>query len=159
VPLGDSLTVRSYADIPDLDFLDLFGNHKKRSSAFVALKVDIIDVVTYLLFYLFIFITIFCYAFHKLHCVPLLSTMHHHVRYFTFLCMFRTHFISWFWFLIFLIFSLSSKGDMYLEGLRTFIPGCFIDCAVSNSVGVSDDSLPVTVLEKSMGVGLSLRYC
>jgi hypothetical protein len=96
VPLGDSLTVRSYADIPDLDFLDLFGNHKKRSSAFVALKVDIIDVVTYLLFYLFIFITIFCYAFHKLHCVPLLSTMHHHVRYFTFLCMVRTHFISWF---------------------------------------------------------------
>ena len=48
---------------------------------------------------------------------------------------------------------------MYLEGLRTFIPGCFLDCAVSNSVGVSEDSLPVTVIERSVGVGLSLRYC
>lgn len=39
IPLGDSLTVRSYADIPEPDLLDLFGRHKKRTSAFVALKV------------------------------------------------------------------------------------------------------------------------
>ena len=39
IPLGDSLTVRSYADIPEPDLLDLFGRHKKRTSAFAALKV------------------------------------------------------------------------------------------------------------------------
>ena len=39
IPLGDSLTVRSYSDIPDSGFLDIFGSHKKRVSAFGALKV------------------------------------------------------------------------------------------------------------------------
>lgn len=47
---------------------------------------------------------------------------------------------------------------MYLDGLRTFIPGFFLDCAVFNDLAVSEENCPILELEKALGVGLSLRY-
>ena len=55
VPLGTSLTVRSYADRPDPTFLDLFGSHKKRTSAYLALKVNTFYLFALLKFFYSIF--------------------------------------------------------------------------------------------------------
>ena len=49
------------------------------------------------------------------------------------------------------------QGDFYLEGLKTFIPGAFMDCALSRSLTVSEESSPTSAWERSLGAGLSLR--
>jgi hypothetical protein len=39
-PLGDSQIIRSYSDAPERIFLDVFGQHRKRASAFSSVKAD-----------------------------------------------------------------------------------------------------------------------
>ena len=50
-----------------------------------------------------------------------------------------------------------SQADFYLEGFSNFIPGFFMDGAVFRSMGISEENVPISVTDKALGAGLSVR--